>query len=406
MFYTLCGVPDFRVLEVSPYLLGSVLGTPQVTPHVSHHLPLVAWTPSPHGVALDILIEQFVWVEIRAVARQKKEVNLPPMACQPSLHTPGHMHWMLVDDEKDFASRMTDQPLQEYDKYEGGELLVEDHEGQLSAVGDGGDQVAAEALPRPRDHRSFSSPSVGGAGLMVGPHPHLVAPINRGSLTSGVGPDGRILLGQPVPHRLGVPLVGPPKGFLWCETPTVEIPPHRPDGKPNAKSTDNEIPNRFARPECKRQLELVRTTVCNQTHDSGSLPWCQSNDRRSASRARPKTSHAFLPPKTVPPVDGLPGNAKDTCRFRLRHPLTNSIDHTMAKSVLGHGRQTSGILSFHTLKYRTYLSVCQIFYALISNTNLETLQIPLLSIVNTESLEYGVSFGKTIDSLPSRTLMS
>ena len=206
MFYTLCGVADFRVLEVGPYFLGAALGAPQVTPHVLHHLYLVARTPPPHRVGLDILIEQLVWVEIRAVAPKEKEVNLPPVACQPSLHTPGHMHWMLVDDEKDFASRMTDQPLQEHDKCEGGELLAEDHEGHLSAVGDGGDQVVAEALSRPRDNRGFSSPSVGGAGLMVGPHPHLVAPVNRGSLASGAGPDGRILSGQPVPHRLGFPL--------------------------------------------------------------------------------------------------------------------------------------------------------------------------------------------------------
>jgi hypothetical protein len=369
MFYSLGGVPDFRMVEISPCLLGSALGAPQVTPHVSHHLPLVVRTPPPCRVGLDILIEQFVWVEIRAVARQKKETNLLPVACQPSLHAPGHMHRMLADDEKNFAFRMTDQPLQEHDKYQGGELLVEDHEGQLSAVGDGGDQVAAKALSRPRDHGGFASPSVGGAGLMVGSHPHLVVPINRGFLTFGVYPDGRILLGQPVPHRFGVPLVGPPKGLLWCETPTVEIPPHRPDGKPNAESMGNQIPHCFVRPECKRQLELVRTTVCDQTHDCGSLPWCQSNNRRSASRARPKTSHPFLPPTTVPPVDGLPGNAKDTRRFRLRHPLRNSIGHPMAESFLGRGRQTTGVLCFHAVKYRTYSSICQIFYALISKSS-------------------------------------
>ena len=376
MFYTLCGVADFRVLEVGPYLLGAALGAPQVTPHVSHHVHFVARTPPSHRVGLDILIEQLVWVEIRAVARQKKEANLLPVACQPSLHTPGHMHWMLVDDEKNFAFRMTDQPLQEHNKYEGGELLVEDHEGQLSAVGDGGDQVAAEALSRPRDNRGFPSPSIGGAGLMVGSHPHLVAPVNRGSLTSGADPDGRILLGQPVPHRLGVLLVGPPEGFLWREAPVVEIPPHRPDGKPNADSMGNEIPHCFARPECKPQLELVRTTVCDQTHCRGSLPRRQSNDRGSASRARPKTSHPFLSPTAMPPIDGLPGNAEDTGRFRLRHPLANGMDNATAKSVLGEGRQTSGILSFHAVEYSTYPSTCQIFYALISKLKLK---LPILS---------------------------
>jgi hypothetical protein len=112
---------------------------------------------------------------------------------------------------------------------------------------------------------------------------------------------------------------------------------------------------------------LVRTTVCDQTHGRGSLPSRQSNDRGSASRARPKTSHSFLSPTPMPPVDGLPGNAEDPGCFRLRHPLTNGMDNATAKSVLGEGRQTSGILSFHAVKYSTYSLRCQIFYALISN---------------------------------------
>jgi branched-chain amino acid transport system permease protein len=69
----------------------------------------------------------------------------------------------------------------------------------------------------------------------------------------------------------------------------------------------------------------------------------------------------------MPPVDGLPGNAEDTGRFRLRHPLANGMDNATAKSVLGEGRQTSSILSFHAVEYSTYPSTCQIFYALISN---------------------------------------
>lgn len=284
MFHTLGGVADLRMPEICPHLVGSALGTPQVTSHVSHHLRFVARTPPPNGVRLDVLIEQLVWIEIRAVAGQENEANLPPMACHPVLDATGRMDWMLVDDEKDFAASMPDQPLQEREKYETCEILVEDHECQFPAVGDCGDQVASEAFSSPWDDRCLSSAPVGGARLMVGSHPHLVAPVNRCPLASCASPDGRILLRQPLSHRLGIPLVSPPQGFLWRKAPACEVPAHRPDGKPNAKSAGDEIPHRFARPEGKRQLELVRASVSNQAYSCGGLPRRQLDGGRTASR--------------------------------------------------------------------------------------------------------------------------
>src|SRR5712692_10387410 len=114
MSYTSSGVVDFRMSEVSPYLFGVVLRTPQVAPQVFLHLRLVARTPPAQGVGLHVLIEQFVRVQVRAVAREEKEMNLLPVACHPSLQMFGHMHRMFVDDEKDLASGMPDEPSQEH----------------------------------------------------------------------------------------------------------------------------------------------------------------------------------------------------------------------------------------------------------------------------------------------------
>ena len=367
MFDSLCGVEDFRMTEVGPHLWGTALGTPQVTPHIAHHLGLGARTPPSQRVGLDILIEQLVRIEVRAVARQEKEANLPPMACQPSFHTPGHMHRMPVHDEKDCASRMTDQSLQEHNKHEDREILVEDHECQLSTVGDRGDHVASEALSRAGDDRCLSAPPVGGTCLMVGAHPHFVAPVNRGFLSLCPGLDGRVLLCQPVTHGLGVPLVGPPQRLLGREPPAFEVSAHRPDGQLNAEPAGDEIPHRFARPEGKRQLELVRAPVGNQSHGGGGLPRSQSNDGGSSSRARPKGSHPTLPPTAMPPVDGLTGHSEDTSRLRLSHTPADGTDDAMTKRVLCNGRQTSGILTAHYSEYSSHLSTCQTFPAPISN---------------------------------------
>ena len=350
MFHTLCGVADFGVPEIGPHLFGAALGTPQVTPHVSHHLRLVAWTPSANCVCLDILIEQLVRIEIRAVAGQKKEANLPPLARQPSFESGGRMYWMPVDNEKDFSSSMTDQPLQEHNKYEDREILVEYHECHLAAVGDSGDHVAAETFSSPWDDRCLSTPPVGSACLMVGPHPHLVAPVNRCALSSCASPDGRILLRQPLPHRLGVPLVCPPQGFLGREAPALEVTPYRPDGKLDVESAGDEIPNRFARPEGKRQLELVRTTVGNQTDGRSGLPRSQSNDGGSSSRTRPQCPNPAFSTASMPTVDRPSRHPKDTSRLCLGHSPADSPNDTFAQRVLRFWRQTPRVDMLHTTR--------------------------------------------------------
>lgn len=65
---------------------------------------------------------------------------------------------------------------------------------------------------------------------MVGPQPHLIALVNCGTLASGVSQDGRMRHRQPLPHRLGIPLVRLPEWFLGREAPAPEVPPHRPHG--------------------------------------------------------------------------------------------------------------------------------------------------------------------------------
>ena len=49
-----------------------MLGTPKVAPNVFHQLRLVAGTLSPNGIGFDVLIKQFVRIEIGTVSRQEE----------------------------------------------------------------------------------------------------------------------------------------------------------------------------------------------------------------------------------------------------------------------------------------------------------------------------------------------
>lgn len=69
-FYT---VQKLWKREPLPFITGSI--------NVSH----------PDRIALDVLVEEFVGVEFRAVSRQEEEADLLSMPCHPALHIGSHM---------------------------------------------------------------------------------------------------------------------------------------------------------------------------------------------------------------------------------------------------------------------------------------------------------------------------
>src|SRR3972149_1082063 len=66
-------IANVGLLEVAADLLRPTLRTPQKTPHIAHELPLVAGALSPDRIGLDILVEQLVGIQFRAVSRQAEE---------------------------------------------------------------------------------------------------------------------------------------------------------------------------------------------------------------------------------------------------------------------------------------------------------------------------------------------
>src|SRR4030066_97416 len=111
--------------------------------------------------------------------------------------TADHIGLALATTEEAPPRNLADQSFEEVQEHPILEPLAEDHEVQSPPVGDGGDHVAAEPLSCSRDDRRLPPAPVGPSCHMVGTHPHLVSPVNLGSLPLCPRPDRRALLVQP-----------------------------------------------------------------------------------------------------------------------------------------------------------------------------------------------------------------
>ena len=69
------GVTDMFFLKEIADDLRLSLAAVQVTAHAGHHLRAVARTGFPQGIGFDILVEQFVWIELRTITRQSDQAQ-------------------------------------------------------------------------------------------------------------------------------------------------------------------------------------------------------------------------------------------------------------------------------------------------------------------------------------------
>lgn len=154
------------------------LGASEVETNIANHLWLVLGSLATYGIGLDILIEQFVRIQLGTIVREKEQADVTPMSLDPPFDFARTMHRMTIYDQKDLAGALTYEPTQERDHDVANEILFEDHEGQTAAIGDGGNHVAAKAFPGAGDRGRLSFPPVGRACVMIAAQAHLVAPVN------------------------------------------------------------------------------------------------------------------------------------------------------------------------------------------------------------------------------------
>ena len=90
------------------------LAAPKVAPDLAHQLRLVAGALPAQGIALDILVQQFIRVELRAVTGEKNQANPRFIFLDPVLHPEGAMHRMTVNNEIDPASTLAEQAPEKF----------------------------------------------------------------------------------------------------------------------------------------------------------------------------------------------------------------------------------------------------------------------------------------------------
>src|SRR6266849_5863844 len=171
---------------------------------------------------------------------------------------------------------------------------------------------------------------------------------------------------QPFPHCGRILFVRSSHRLLRGQTPGSQIASHRPHRNLQIEFSRQQILHRFPRPQCKGQVQLVRTTTDNVAHRRGCLMWCQSRNWRpsSTSRFQRSTSYAFhQPPPAAHRTSSYPENPS---RLGLRKTFLNGLNGSPAKVFLSFRRQRASILFSHARHATTLPSDCHLYYAPIS----------------------------------------
>lgn len=264
----------------------------QIATYVLEEFGVVAWSASTQGVALDVLVQQLVGLELRAVAGQEEQPDSASLRVEPNPHGVGAVRRVLVDDHVAWSANLAFEALEELQEHCGREPFAEYHEEQLSFVRDGRDHFAVKAPIRCRDHGSFAPGAERASRGMVRAQPHLI------TRALGLGPDRGIFL-----------LEGAPDGLLRREAPGGELTPRGPHGQRDAQTLRDQLGDRFPRPEVKK-LQLLELAIADQPHDYRGL----CGPKPSPARG-PAWASGFECRKTA-----FPGGVRPRVHRAARHP--------------------------------------------------------------------------------------
>src|SRR5450759_5050678 len=83
---------------------GLLLGGSEIGANTADHLPTCGRALAAEGVGLDVVVEELVGVEVRAVGRQEEDLDLNPVSLEPPSYRSGLVRRMTVDDQEDPVS--------------------------------------------------------------------------------------------------------------------------------------------------------------------------------------------------------------------------------------------------------------------------------------------------------------
>ena len=171
------------------------------------------------------------------------------------------MDRQIVDDDEQLARGLADQAAQEIEKDRRLDGALIDHETQLALIGQAGNHRLRKALARSPDDRGV--PSGGKAAAVIGPtgQAGLVGPLDFTAVRLGFAGNRRVGVLQPCANRLILSLGGSPRWPLGSETPGPQIAADHRQSQPDPSFACDQRPHRLARPQRKRQTELIGTAA-------------------------------------------------------------------------------------------------------------------------------------------------
>jgi len=328
------------------------LSASQIRSNLLHHFRSVCGPLSTDRIGLDILVEAFVRIQRRTMARQVEHADTFLMGLKPTFDLSRTMHRMTIDDQKHLLGVLLNQPTQKMDHHRCRESLGKYHKGQSTPVGNGGDHVAAKALTGTWHHRCVSFETITASGLVIRSHSHFIAPVYLCPFLTSLASNGRVVFFQPAFDRFWILFVGTTKRFLGCEAPSFQIAAHRPDRNRDAKPFLDQLSNGISGPQGKRQSQLVGTALADQTHHRSRLMTRQARLAFGATFVRGQCRVASFSMRLEPIVNRRPSHTEQAAGLGLSHPLfENGVNHSTSQFVLGLWRKSSAVAYRHSSSY-------------------------------------------------------
>ena len=242
---------------------------------------------------LQVGVQALVGVELWAVGRQIKYLQVLHLLRQPFAYHLGMVHPEVVQDQEHLALGRLDEPFEEPNQDLGIQGAIKHHPADLTLVRHRRDQRETLSVAAHLDHRSPSLGRVAAAPHVIGAQSGFVSPVDLGSFSFSALRDRRVILLQPSLHRRRSLLVGFTDRLLRRKAPTLKIVTDRAHRKLDAELLVDQVPDRRASPQRIGQLQLIRGPVAD--HRANGLFLLLAQGTTVAYRATPRLHRYGFP---------------------------------------------------------------------------------------------------------------
>ncbi len=278
-------------LEQVPEELRLRLSVGQVAADPGHKFSAIGGATFVEAIGFDVLVEEFIGVELLVVTRQPVEVRLGLVGGDEIAGHDRTMHRAAIHDQMQLPCRLREQATRELHEQSAIELAVEYHQRKMATVCDRRDNVAAKAQHGGSDDRRVAHQSIARTGDVVAAKAHLVPSVNDSFVPLRVPGDRRILRAQSARNCRTVTFIGPGRRLLRVHAPASQVATDRAQRHRNAVLALDQTHHCRPRPQIERQLQIARQRV------DGQLP-----DAPAAGGLRPPAPRAFCFSARSPPA--------------------------------------------------------------------------------------------------------